>query len=92
MSVSSFPRPEHAAALRKKIDERLTAASLTADVAELALNHYKCQYQFGIRRSPDREWRVLAIHFQYAERFFASGNDSELSSIVDRFLNDIYAG
>jgi len=54
MSISSFPRPEHIALLRHKIEERLHARGLLLEVAEQGLNQMKCQYRFGLRRLPDK--------------------------------------
>ena len=50
MSVSSFPRAEHMALLRSKIEERLRERGLSLEVAERGLNQVKCQYRFGLRR------------------------------------------
>lgn len=50
MSVPSFPRPEHIALVRTKIEARLRNRGLALEVAERGLNQLKCQYRFGFRR------------------------------------------
>ena len=56
MSVSSFPRAEHVALLRSKIEEGLGKRGLLLEVAERGLNQMKCQYRFGLRqRTPDEK-------------------------------------
>ena len=87
MSQSSFPRPEHAAALRRAIEERVRQRGLQLEVAERGLNQLKCQYKFGLRRGPQQDWAELAIHFQIAVRLESSASDAELSRLVDRFLD-----
>lgn len=86
MSVSSFPRPEHIALLRNKIEGRLRSRGEALEIAERGLNQLKCQYKFGFRRSPEDEWIELGIHFQVADRLEHGGNDSELNRILDEFL------
>ncbi|MBI2816278.1 MAG: hypothetical protein HYX72_05020 [Acidobacteria bacterium] len=86
MSVSSFPRPEHIPLLRKKIQEQLQSLGQALEIAERGLNQLKCQYKFGFRSAPEDEWIELGIHFQVADRLENSGNESELSRILDEFL------
>ena len=52
MSVPSFPRAEHIALLRQKIEKRLRERNLPLEVSERGLNQLQCQYQFGFRRAP----------------------------------------
>jgi len=91
MSRSSFPRPEHVAALQQKIEERVRLSPLTIEVAERGLNHYRCQYRFRLRRRPGEEWVELGIHFQLADRMETTGSDAELNRIVDEFVNRHFA-
>ncbi len=86
MSVSSFPRPEHIALLRNKIQEHLRLRGRALEIAERGLNHLKCQYKFGFRRGAEEEWAEMGIHFQVADRLENSGNQSELSRVLDEFL------
>ena len=58
MSVSSFPRPEHVALLRRKIEERVRERNLPLEVAERGLNQWKCQYRFGLRQVPSSPVKV----------------------------------
>lgn len=87
MSVASFPRAEHIALLRQRIEERLRERNLPLEVTERGLNQYRCQYRFGFRRRPEDEWTEIPIHFQVAERLESGQNDAELNRILDDFLN-----
>ena len=86
MSGSSFPRTDHMEALRQKIVERLHAFGSPSEIVDRSPNHFKCHYRFGLRVSPFPEWFDLSVHFQYVERMFASGDDTELNRIIDEFL------
>ncbi len=87
MSGSSFPRSEHIATLRQKVEERIRQRRHAIEVAERGLNHYRCQYRLGFRRRPEEQWRDLAVHFQVMDRLETTGNDAELNRILDGFLN-----
>lgn len=86
MSRTSFPRPEHVALLKQKIEERIRKRRAAAEVAERGLNQLKCQYKFGLRRSGEDDWIELAIHFQFADRLQNAGGDAELNRLIDSFL------
>ena len=103
MSVSSFPRAEHVALLRQKIEERLRDRGLPLEVAERGLNQMKCQYRFAFRRvisganppSSDPEsksetanvWAELPIHFQIAQRLEEGRGNAELDRVLEIFLS-----
>jgi hypothetical protein len=91
MSGASFPRAEHIAQLRRRIEERVRRRSPSMEVAERGLNHLKCQYKFGLRNEPDGEWSELAIHFQVAERLQAGTSEAELDRIIVGFLDRHFA-
>jgi hypothetical protein len=56
MSLSSFPRAEHIALLRTKMEERLRDRGLPLELAERGLDQLKCRYRFGLRRrAPDEK-------------------------------------
>jgi hypothetical protein len=93
MSVSSFPRAEHVALLRRAIEEKLRENGIEAEVVERGLNQMKCQYRFGIRRvdkdpaSPaEQGWAEIPIHFQVAQRLEEGAGDRELDRILAAFL------
>jgi hypothetical protein len=86
MSGTSFPRAEHIALLRERIEQRVRGSSPSVQIEERGVNHLKCQYKFGLRNKPDGEWRELAIHFQVAERLQAGGDGTELDGIIEKFL------
>jgi hypothetical protein len=92
MSGTSFPRAQHIALLRRRIEERVRGRSPSFEVVERGLNHLKCQYKFGLRIEPEGPWRELAIHFQVAERLHAGASEEELGRIVDGFLDRHFAG
>lgn len=92
MSRASFPRPEHSALLREKIEQRLRARPLDLEVAERGLDHYRCRYRFGFRRSSDENWIELPIHFQVAERLETTCSDAKLGRILDSFLDRYFPG
>jgi len=103
MSVASFPRAEHIALLRQKIQEGVRQRGLALEVAERGLNQMKCQYRFGLRRAagslaaeasePDSsggqagDWVELAIHFQVAQRMEESGSTTVFERILEDFLS-----
>lgn len=87
MSVSSFPRPEHISTLLAKIEERISARGIPIEVKEAGLNHYRCEYKFGLRRRGEEQQAILSIHFQYAERMLADGSDAEVARIIEKFLD-----
>ena len=103
MSVSSFPRPEHIALLRSRIEEGLDKRGLRLlEVAERGLNQMKCQYRFGLRRRPDEkpsytpsesvndaanDWAEMPIHFQIAQRLEEGRGDAEWDRMLERFLS-----
>ena len=101
MSVPSFPRAEHIALLRQKIEEWLRGRNLPLEVAERGLNQLKCQYILGFRRprpvSSDQErpsgegWAELAIHFQMAQGLEEGRGEAELDNLLDRFLSRLWA-
>ena len=91
MSGSSFPRPEHAALLRRRIEERALARGLSAEVVDRGLNHLKCQYKFALRKQPEGTWKELAIHFQVAERMQTGASRAQLDRIIDGFLDHHFA-
>ena len=91
MSGTSFPRPEHIALLRRRIEERGRGRSPSLEVVERGLNHLKCQYKFGLRNEPEGQWRELAIHFQVAERLQAGASEAELDRVIDGFLQRHFA-
>jgi len=80
MSVSSFPRAEHIALLRSRIEEGLRERGLLQlEVAEQGLNQMKCQYRFGIRRRPGEKpasTRPESVHPSMSESTNESINDS----------------
>lgn len=91
MSGTSFPRAEHIALLRRRIEERVRGLRPSMEVTERGLNHLKCQYKFGLRNEPEGQWRELAIHFQVAERLQAGASGAELERIIDGFLDRHFA-
>ena len=91
MSVASFPRAEHVALLRQKIEERLRERNLSLEVTECGLNQYRCQYRFGVRRQRTEEWTEISIHFQVAERLETGQNDAELNRMLDDFLDQHFS-
>lgn len=92
MSRASFPRPEHAALLRERIESRLRALQLPIEVAERGLDQLRCCYRFGFRRSSEQDWLELPVHFQVAERLEAGQGDSELNRVLDSFLDQSFPG
>jgi hypothetical protein len=91
MSRSSFPSPEHARLLREAISVRLLSRTAPLALAEQGLDQYRCCYRFGVRRSPESDWRELSIHFQVAERLKLTHNAEELGRILDLFLERHFA-
>jgi len=91
MSRASFPRHEHAVLLLEKIEQRLRTRPLALEVAERGLDHLRCCYRFGFRRSHEQEWIELCIHFQVAERLEASQDEAELHRILDSFLDRAFS-
>ncbi len=87
MSIASFPRPEHVALLRQKIEETIRLRGDRMEVGDLGLNHLKCQYKFGLKRRPDDQWAELAIHFQYAERLARTRDPADLERLIGNFLD-----
>ena len=87
MSVPSFPRDEHVALLRQRIEERLRERNLPLEVAERGLNRYRCQYRFGFRRPPAEDWAELSLHFQIAARLARGEETKEFDLILDEFLD-----
>jgi len=86
MSRSSFPRPEHSALLRENITKILLCQPYPLEISERSLDHFRCCYRFGFRRSPGREWIELSIHFQLAERLENNPTSEELGQILNLFL------
>jgi len=87
MSRASFPRHEHAVLLLEKIEQRLRTRPLTLEITERGLDHLRCCYRFGFRRSSEQEWIELPIHFQVAERLEEDQDEAELHRILDSFLD-----
>lgn len=85
MSASSFPRPEHLALLRRKIEDWGRLRGRPVEVCERGLNQLKCQYKFGLRSGPQDDWREIGIHFQVAERLGRTGDEAELNRALDDF-------
>jgi hypothetical protein len=85
MSRVSFPRPEHIALLRDTIVARLAAAGLPLEMTNRGLDHYRCLYRFGFRRTSKDDWSELTVHFQVAERLEISNDDAELGRLLDLF-------
>ena len=95
MSVSSFPRPEHIALLRRKIEEVLHDRGLLLEVAERGLNQMKCQYRFGLRRSVNDaagDWAEFPVHFQIAQRLEEGRGDAEFDGMLENFLLRSFPG
>ena len=86
MSRSSFPRPEHVALLRQRIAARLQGDSISLEMSERGVDHYRCCYRYGFRRRGDNEWKDLSIHFQIVERLEQGGDASELEELLNLFL------
>jgi hypothetical protein len=91
MSRSSFPRPEHAALLHGAIARQLRSRPAPFELVDRGLDHYRCRYRFGIRRSPESDWTELSVHFQVAERLELTRNSEELDGILDLFLERHFA-
>jgi hypothetical protein len=85
MSRGSFPLPEHVATLRAAIAQCLGERQVRLEVSDRGVDHLRCCYRFGLRRSPEQDWVELPIHFQVAERLKA-GQTTELERILQSFL------
>ena len=101
MSVSSFPRAEHVALLRSKIEEGVGKRGLPLEVAERGLNQMKCQYRFGLRRQGEEKQlssraesvhdaandrAEFPVHFQIAQRLEEGRGDAEFDRMLEAFL------
>lgn len=91
MSRASFPRAEHSLLLQQRIEHRLRVRQIGLEVTARGVDHYRCRYRFGFRRSPGQEWAELSVHFQVAERLEASQQEGELSRILDSFLERAFS-
>ena len=77
--------------LLERIEQRLRTRPLPLEVAERGLDHLRCCYRFGFRRSSEQEWIELPIHFQVAERLEAGQDEAELHRILDSLLERSFA-
>jgi hypothetical protein len=89
MSQSSFPRPEHIAALRAHLQNFAKESGVELQAENSGLDRYHCHYRVGLR-SLAGDWREeLSVHFQVAERLLAGGNteglDRQLKEAVNRY-------
>ncbi|MBI4458850.1 MAG: hypothetical protein HY648_02175 [Acidobacteria bacterium] len=91
MSRASFPRSEHQALLRDRIEQWLTQRNLDLEFGERGLDHYHCRYRFAFRR-PLEEWVEFAVHFQVAERMEAGRGEMELARFLERFVGESFSG
>ena len=91
MSVSSFPRREHADLLLKEIQQWMEKRGLGGEVAEQSPDQYRCEYRYSVKLD-GRESVAVALHFQLADRLQSGGEKTTLLRILDGMINKVTGG